>query len=236
MPRFVFPIFVALAALMVLPLFVESNETLNAQDAAKPADHVSYALGLNVGASLGQQGLKAEDIKSADFISGIVDGIALKGADLKLTEAEIQAALETLEKRLVERTQSAAKENLAKSQAFLDANKAKDGVQTLPSGLQYQELKKGTGAQPKQNSRVTVHYEGKLIDGKIFDSSIERKEPATFGVTQVIPGWTEALQRMRVGDKWKLVIPPDLAYGEQGRPGIPPNAALVFEVELLKVE
>ena len=120
---------------------------------------------------------------------------------------------------------------------FLEENKKKEGVQVTDSGLQYQVIKAGKGAVPDANSNVSVHYEGKLINGEIFDSSIQRGEPASFGVSQVIPGWTEALLRMKVGDKWKLFIPPALAYGERGSPPvIGPNEALIFEVELLEVK
>jgi FKBP-type peptidyl-prolyl cis-trans isomerase FklB len=128
-------------------------------------------------------------------------------------------------------------ENLAKAKAFLSENQKKDGVQTLKSGLQYVILKKGQGKTPGQTSVVRVHYEGKLLNGQVFDSSLKRGEPAEFPLNGVIPGWTEALQRMAVGDKWQLFIPPDLAYGMNGAPGgkIGPNEALVFEVELLDI-
>jgi FKBP-type peptidyl-prolyl cis-trans isomerase FklB len=120
--------------------------------------------------------------------------------------------------------------------AFLEENKKKEGVVTLASGLQYMILNEGEGESPTLNDKVTTHYTGTLLNGQVFDSSHKSGKPATFGVTQVIPGWTEALQMMQVGDKWKLFIPPNLAYGAQGYPGlIPPNSTLIFEIELLKV-
>jgi len=120
---------------------------------------------------------------------------------------------------------------------FLTKNKAKQGIVTLPSGLQYEVLKTGSGSSPKAVDTVKVHYEGKLLDGSVFDSSIKRGQPAQFGVDQVIAGWTQALQLMKVGDKWRLYIPSNLAYGERGMEGaIPPNSVLTFEVELLDVQ
>jgi len=138
-----------------------------------------------------------------------------------------------------EQRRKEAEENLVKSKAFLDENKTKPGVQVLPSGLQYKVLKDGTGRTPTVNDRVKAHYRGTLIDGTEFDSSYKRGEPSEFalkGVRGVIPGWTEALQLMKEGAKWQLFIPPDLAYKEQGSRGaIPPNAALIFEIELLEI-
>ena len=131
----------------------------------------------------------------------------------------------------------AATSNKVEGEKFLAANKVKPGVTTLPSGLQYKVLKQGTGPKPTAADKVTVHYEGKLIDGTIFDSSIKRGEPISFDVTGVIPGWTEALQLMPVGSTWQLFIPSNLAYGEHPRPGGPigPNAVLTFEVQLIKI-
>lgn len=124
----------------------------------------------------------------------------------------------------------------AENENFLKENAAKEGVTLLPSGLQYEVLQQGTGAMPGPTSRVTVHYEGKLTNGQVFDSSYKRGQPATFGVNQVIAGWTEAMQLMNEGAKWRLTIPPDLGYGARGAGGsIPPNAVLVFDVELIKV-
>jgi FKBP-type peptidyl-prolyl cis-trans isomerase FklB len=138
-------------------------------------------------------------------------------------------------KQVAEMTAAAA-ENAKQAEAFLSKNSLQEGVVSLPSGLQYKVLAKGEGATPKIDSKVEVHYAGTLIDGTEFDSSYQRGEPVSFPVNGVIPGWTEALQLMKEGDKWQLVIPPQLAYGENGAPPvIPANSALVFEVELLKV-
>ena len=236
MPRFTFGFFIVIASGMGLAALLPSDNAAVAQPPqTKPTDGGSYIIGLQIGSSLREGGLTAEDLQKEDFYLGVVD--ALKKADPRLSEAELTAAAKQLESKMISRMETAAKGNLATSQKFLEENKGKDGVQTLPSGLQYLELKKGSGTQPKLTSQVKVHYEGKLINGDVFDSSIKRGEPASFAVNQVIAGWTEALQRMRVGDKWRVFIPPELAYGTAGAGDmIGPNQALIFEVELLDVQ
>lgn len=205
------------------------------QSQPKPSDIASYKIGHDMGSRLKAGGLEAADIVAADFMAGLMD--ALKGADSRVSPQEFEAALNQLGKKVEERMKAVAKDNLTKATAFCENNKKQQGVRELPSGLQYQVMKQGTGATPKPDSTVMVHYEGKLIDGKVFDSTIKNGEPASLRVNEVIPGWSEALTRMKVGDKWKLVIPPNLAYGEAGfAPVIPPNAALTFELELLEVK
>jgi FKBP-type peptidyl-prolyl cis-trans isomerase FklB len=216
--------------------FAQEVVPLNTQTAKKVADPASYGIGFGIGSDMKAQGLSAEFMTQADLIAGIMDALAGK-KEPAVPAAEIQAAMKALQQKLQAKAAVAGKDNLAKSNKFLEDNKKKQGVQTTASGLQYEVIKAGTGATPKVENEVTVHYEGKLISGTIFDSSIKRGEPATFGVGQVIPGWTEALQRMKVGDKWRLFIPPNIAYGERGAGGdIGPNEALIFEVELLEVK
>ena len=138
---------------------------------------------------------------------------------------------------MAEKEKMKGQENVAKGKAFLEENKKKAGVQTTASGMQYIVMKEGTGAKPGLNDKVTTHYHGTVIDGTVFDSSVERGQPASFPVSGVIPGWTEALQMMPVGSKWKLFLPSELAYGERGAGGkIGPNSVLVFEVELLSID
>jgi FKBP-type peptidyl-prolyl cis-trans isomerase FklB len=215
--------------------FAQEVVPLNNPGAKKITDPASYGIGYDIGSNVAQGGLTADVITQADFMSGFMD--ALAGKDPTVATKEIQAAMEALGKKLQAKAAEAAKTNLASSTKFLDDNKKRQGVQTTASGLQYEVIKTGTGAAPTAANTVTVHYEGKLANGKVFDSSIKRGEPASFGVGQVIPGWTEALQRMKVGDKWRLFIPPNLAYGEKGAGAdIGPNEALIFEVELLEVK
>lgn len=223
-------LFSALAILCLPLVAVQAQEKVNIQlqSGPKPGDIASYNIGFNIGSQLKEGGFGAEDLTAADILAGITD--ALKGTESRVTEAEVRAAVTELTKKLESRA-------LAKANAYLEENKKQQGVQVLPSGLQYQVLKSGTGATPMPTSTVMVHYEGKLVDGKIFDSSLKRGEPASFKVNQVVPGWTEALTRMKVGDKWKLALPPNLAYGAEGFPPvIPPHSALIFEVELLEVK
>jgi FKBP-type peptidyl-prolyl cis-trans isomerase FklB len=195
-------------------------------------EKAAYAVGLN----MGQRLLADELALNPDLVArGVVD--ALKKSKPLLTEEQITATMTEFVK--VVQTKAAAKQKVAadKGVAFLAENKKKKGVTTTESGLQYEVITAGKGATPKKADKVKVHYHGTLVDGKVFDSSVERKEPASFGVGQVIAGWTEALQLMKVGDKWKLVIPPDLAYGARGTPDgrIGPGAVLIFEVELLDI-
>lgn len=196
---------------------------------AKPAvDPGSYGIGYDIGMNIASGGITAEDIKQEDVLAGLMDALAGKEPAVK-TEV-VRLAMQELGKRIMARKAAAVTK-------FLDENKKKDGVQVTETGLQYQVLKAGNGASPNANSTVTVHYEGKLVNGDVFDSSIRRGQPTSFGVSQVIPGWTEALLRMKVGDKWRLVIPPKLGYGETGSPPvIGPNEVLIFEVELLEVK
>jgi FKBP-type peptidyl-prolyl cis-trans isomerase FklB len=199
-------------------------------------DKASYIIGFNLGSNLKQQEIPV----TADLIvKGLRDGLG--GAQGLLTDEEIQAAMTEFQQKMMAqqqaKTQALGAKNKQEADAFLASNKTKQGVVTTASGLQYQILQQGTGATPKPTDQVTVHYKGTLLDGKVFDSSYDRNEPATFTVNQVIPGWVEALQLMKVGSKAKFFIPPALAYGESGAgQEIGPNSLLVFEVELLKTE
>ncbi len=196
----------------------------------------SYALGLNLGLGLRQQSV---DVDLAQFNQGLKDGLA--GGKTLLTEDELRATLAQFQKDLrakqAERARLEASKNKEEGDAFLEANKTKPGVVVLPSGLQYKILSEGTGPKPVATDTVECNYRGTLIDGTEFDSSAKHGGPATFGVSHVIKGWTEALQLMPVGSKWQLFIPSSLAYGERGAGGeIGPNATLVFEVELLSIK
>ena len=197
-------------------------------------DKLSYALGADMGTNM----KKFEIEVNADlYMKGMKD--ALSGSNVLLTEQEIKAVIMSLQKDLQAKQQEKMKaqgeKNKKDGEAFLAENKKKEGVKTLPSGLEYKVITEGKGKSPKETDTVTVHYKGTLIDGTEFDSSYKRGEPATFPVNGVIKGWTEALQLMKEGSKWQLFIPADLAYGESGRPGIPPNSVLIFEVELIKI-
>lgn len=199
------------------------------------ADPVGYFLGFQFGANLAQNGIAAGDVKQEEVIKGMLD--ALSGKDPAVSDEVIQGAMKAFEQKLQARAAEKAKAKMAEGQKYLDDNKKKEGIQVTSTGLQYKIIKSGDGASPKATSEVSVHYEGKLTNGKVFDSSIQRGQPASFPLNRVIPGWTEALQRMKVGDKWQLFIPSNLAYGEEGRaPVIGPNEVLVFEVELLEVK
>ncbi len=193
-------------------------------------DQASYSIGLSIGKNLKGDDL---DVNPSMVARGIID--ALTGAKPALTDAEMQAALGEFEKLVMQ--QRSQKGDAAKKEGvdFLAANAKKPGVKVLPSGLQYKVLKEGTGPSPAATDTVKTHYHGTFINGQVFDSSVERGEPIEFPVNGVIKGWTEALQLMKVGDKWQLVIPSDLAYGPDGQGPIPPNSVLVFEVELLGV-
>jgi FKBP-type peptidyl-prolyl cis-trans isomerase len=200
-------------------------------------EKASYAIGMNWGTGLHRQSI---DVDSAALIQGMKD--ALAGGKTLLTEDEARAALMQLQKEMQEKQQAKAAQegegNKKEGDAYLAANKTKEGVVTLPSGLQYKILTPGTGPKPTATDSVVCNYKGTLINGTEFDSSYKRGEPATFPVTGVIKGWTEALQLMPVGSKWQLFIPPDLAYGPRGTPGGPigPNATLIFEVELVSIK
>jgi FKBP-type peptidyl-prolyl cis-trans isomerase FklB len=199
-------------------------------------DKQSYALGVDIGRSFKKTKV---DLNTEALAKGIKD--ALGDSKLQLTDEEIATAMTTLraevQKKQQEAAVTAAANNKKEGEAFLAANKGKEGVVSLTSGLQYKILKAGTGAKPKANSNVQVHYKGSLIDGTVFDESYSRGEPVTLNASQVIKGWTEALQLMPVGSKWQLFIPSNLAYGEHGAGGvIGPNAALIFEVELLAIK
>lgn len=197
---------------------------------------LSYALGIGIGSQLANMG--AKELSIDDFAQAIKD--VLSGADLKVDETEAQQLVQKFFQEQEEKQQAVDTEaNKAFRQVgedFLSDNAQKEGVVVLPSGLQYQVLREGNGKQPKATDRVKCHYEGTLIDGAKFDSSYDRGEPATFGLNQVIAGWTEGVQLMQEGAKYRFFIPYNLAYGERGAgSSIPPFAALVFDVELIEV-
>jgi FKBP-type peptidyl-prolyl cis-trans isomerase FklB len=193
---------------------------------------VSYGIGHNMGSSLVRD--RSLTIDQAALMAGITDGLAK--IKPRVPEAEIEAAFTALRQRIATEQAAAGEKQLAAGKAYLEKNKTKPGVKVTASGLQYEVLKSGTGPKPKATDTVKVHYHGTLIDGTVFDSSVQRNEPIEFPVTGVIQGWVEALQMMSVGDKWKLTIPPDIAYGPSGKGDIPPNSVLIFEVELLGIK
>ena len=192
-------------------------------------DKFSYGLGMGIGQNLLSMGVDNMNIE--DFVKALKD--VLSGAKTEMSHSEAQQVVNEHFRKLAE---AAYEQNKASGEAFLAANAKKEGVTVLPSGLQYEVIIEGDGKKPSATDRVQCHYEGTLIDGTVFDSSIKRGEPAVFGVNQVIKGWVEALQLMQEGAKWRLYIPYDMAYGEHGAGEmIPPYSALVFDVELIKV-
>jgi len=196
-----------------------------------PMDKVSYFIGQNMGSQLKRQGI---DIQQADLTEGIAD--ALAGKEPKYTRDELMAAMQAFEVKMQADSEKMAAETAAAGVKFLAENGKREGVVTTASGLQYEVLKAGEGAKPAATDQVKVHYHGTLVDGTVFDSSVDRGEPVEFPVQGVIQGWVEALQLMPVGSKWKLFIPSELAYGKQGAGSdIGPDATLVFEVELIEV-
>jgi FKBP-type peptidyl-prolyl cis-trans isomerase FklB len=238
-----------LAATMMLPGNILAQQTPAATTQQAPAagtqnppafktqkDKISYAIGMNIGTNLHRQSV---DIDPKVLQQGLED--ALAGGKTLLSEDEARATLTEFQtdmrKKQQEKMQQAGEANKKEGEAFLAANKAKEGVVTLPSGLQYKILTPGKGPKPTASDSVVCNYRGTLIDGKEFDSSYKRGEPATFPVGGVIKGWTEALQLMPVGSKWQLVVPSELGYGERGTGAdIGPNATLIFEVELLSIQ
>jgi FKBP-type peptidyl-prolyl cis-trans isomerase FklB len=197
-------------------------------------EKVSYIIGTQIAGNL----KKAEiDVNLESLMQGLKD--ALEGTKLEISQAEMTKIYTAWQQKM--RAKQAAKQaeeatkNLAAGTAYLEANKAKEGVKVLPSGLQYKVITEGTGNTPTGDDKVKTHYRGTLIDGTEFDSSYKRNQPAEFPVKGVIKGWTEALQLMKEGGKWELYIPADLAYGQRGRPGIPANSTLVFEIELIEI-
>lgn len=194
-------------------------------------EQASYSIGYDIGRSFKDREL---DVELAMIVRGMKD--ALAGSDPALTEEQMVQAMEEFQKAFQQQMSQRAKKSAEEGVAFLAANSKKEGVVTTASGLQYKVLTQGTGPSPKATDVVKTHYHGTFINGKVFDSSVKRGEPATFGVSEVIPGWTEALQLMKVGDKWQLFVPSKLAYGPEGSQGvIPPDSTLIFEVELLEI-
>ncbi|MEY4483560.1 MAG: hypothetical protein RL693_1012 [Verrucomicrobiota bacterium] len=229
--KIILPLGIGALAALSLNLHAEDKAVLKDQK-----DKAGYSIGVNIGSSLKNDGL---DINLDAIVAGLKDSFT--SANPQLTPEQQKEALAILQKEMSEKIAAKMKADGEKakqqSEEFLAANKTKDGVKILPSGLQYKVLTEGKGKQPKLTDKVTVHYRGTLVDGKEFDSSYKRGEPATFPVNEVIKGWTEALPLMKEGAKWELFVPASLAYGDQGAGrDIPPNSTLVFEVELIGVE
>lgn len=205
------------------------------QELKTDKEKLSYSMGVATGMQIKRQ---AVDVDADMFAKGLKDAVA--GGKLQMTEQQVQDTLKAFQQEMAakqaEKTKQLAEKNKKEGEAFLAENKNKEGVKTLPSGLQYKVISTGTGKKPKDSDTISAHYRGTLIDGTEFDSSAKRGQPATFAVKGVIKGWTEALQLMTEGSKWQLFVPADLAYGERGAGAqIGPNSTLIFEVELLSI-
>jgi FKBP-type peptidyl-prolyl cis-trans isomerase len=241
----------AIAAVALVTVGCENNAGGDTENAAGANgtnleslnEQVSYVFGYNIG-----QQFKAQQIElNPDVVAKAINDV-YSDAEPLLSQEEMQTAMESFQQQYEEKMQSmqaeeqakreaAAADNAQQGEEFLAANAEKEGVVTLPSGLQYKQIEEGEGAQPDAADTVTVHYRGTLVDGTVFDSSYERGEPVSFPLQNVIPGWTEGLQHMKEGSKYELYIPPELAYGPGGSgPVIGPNETLIFEVELLEVQ
>ncbi len=218
-------VWLGVTPILAVTLACEHKPSLN-NDKAK----LSYAIGQNVA-----QNIKAQNIDLDPKVVGYAVASGLKGDKPELSQEEQQKAIQSLQQMAQAKAQAEAEKNKGATTEFLNTNKGKEGVKTTSSGLQYQVLKEGKGKKPGINDKVTVHYTGTLITGQKFDSSHDRGQPAEFPVNGIIKGWQEALQLMPEGSVYKLVIPPELGYGAQTQPGIPPYSALVFDVELIKV-
>lgn len=222
-----------LATVALLGLVLAGCDSQTNVELTTPAQKASYGIGLNMGKSLAQEGM--DDLDSKAVAQGIEDAIGKK--DQKLKDEELVEAFAALQKRAEARVLAMTEEASKAGKKFLEDNAKREGVITTASGLQYEVVTKGDGAQPSATDVVSVHYEGALIDGKVFDSSIKRGSPIDLPVSGVIPGWVEALQLMHVGEKVKLFIPSELAYGAQSpSPEIPANSVLVFDLELLSIK
>ncbi len=208
---------------------VEEADELALDDQVAQA---SYGIGYTIATNLESQ--FAGSLNNEALVAGLQD--SLQGRERRLSEAEIQIAITALAQKQQEAVATRSADVLAAGRAFLEENERREGVNTTASGLQYEVIATGEGASPGATDTVSTHYHGTLIDGSVFDSSVDRGQPASFAVNRVIPGWTEALQLMTVGSKWRLFIPPELAYGERAAGSIPPNSTLIFEVELLAID
>lgn len=219
-----------LILLMAAVFFMASCDTQKQMEKAEmktKEDTLSYAFGISIG-----ENLKRDSI----VLDPIMLGKALGELNDEKAQMTAEEANEIIQKFFEEKEMAKHQVTIDAGKKFLSDNAVKEGIQTTESGLQYKVLEEGSGEKPAATDRVTVHYEGRLIDGTVFDSSYERGEPATFGLNQVIPGWTEALQLMKEGGKWEIYLPQELAYGARQAGQIPPYSTLIFKVELIKIE
>jgi FKBP-type peptidyl-prolyl cis-trans isomerase len=228
------------AALICFPVLVQAQPAteLPTPGLQTPQAQASYGIGRQIGSDLARGGLEGDLLDIAALLSGIQD--ALGNKESQISQEQWQAAMGQIQQlaqdRMQQKMQAAAEKNRQLGPKFLQKYKASEGVKQTPSGLLYKVIKQGTGPSPQKTDVVRTHYLGRFVDGKEFDSTYKRNQPAEFPLDQVIPGWTEALQMMKVGDRWQLVLPPNLAYGEQGNPpAIGPDAVLVFDIELLAI-
>jgi FKBP-type peptidyl-prolyl cis-trans isomerase len=225
-----FAIFIAVLALGANAFAQDKAASAGTTQLKDQKDKVSYSIGLNIGFSMAKENV---EVNPDALAAGVRDALAGKP---QMNEQQVKDTMSAFEKDMSTKMEEKGKEAASAGEKFLTENKSKPGVKTTASGLQYKVIKEGNGAQPKATDTVTVNYRGTFTDGTEFDSSYKRGEPVSFPLSGVIAGWTEGVQLMKVGAKYQFVVPAKLGYGPNGRPGIPPNSTLVFEVELLDVK